>query len=285
VISVVLCVHNGEEHIEAQLESLARQDFDGEWELVIVDDRSTDSTVDVVARFEARLPVRVVSVVEGSGLSNARNVGIAAALGDFVMFCDADDVADPRWLSELARGASDATVVGGHLEEQLLNPESIGAWRYPLTAQGLPGALGRWITPVGASMGFAAELLRQLGPFDMSLRTGEEVDMAIRAQLAGHVPVYVPTSVMHYRHRADVHALARQAWAYGRGNAELYIRYRDCGAEPRGVTDLVRAGGLVVRGIPKALLNEDRRGAWLRHAAYAGGQLARGTQLRALCVG
>lgn len=285
MISVVLCVRNGEEHIGAQLESLALQDFDGTWELVVVDDRSTDRTAEIVGSWDERLPVRLVHVRDGNGLANARNVGIEEATGDLVLFCDADDVAAPGWLSAMAAAGARSTVLGGHLEERLLNRGGIVDWRYPLTDGALPGAFGRWRTPVGANMGFSTALLRELGGFDPALSTGEEVDLAIRAQLAGHTPVYVPDAVMHYRHRDSLRHLAKQAYSYGRGNADLYRRYRS-GAIETGVSrQLVGAIGRVLRGAPRAALDRSKRGAWVRYAAYTAGQVTRGVQLRALWIG
>lgn len=285
MLSVVLCVRNGQDHIREQLESLAAQDYEGPWELIVVDDGSTDQTTSIVDEFALELPLHLVRVRHGTGLANARNVGCAHARGELVAFCDADDVADPSWLSALVRASEHSQIVGGHLEERELNDELVWRWRYPMTDGGLPGAFERWITPVGANMAVSASLLTSLGGFDPALATGEEVDLAIRAQIAGHVPFYAADAVVHYRHRHGELHLARQAYRYGKGNTDLYRRHRDAGIPPVTAGRIVGTMWRILRGVPKACLSRASRGAWLRFAAYTAGQLRRSLQLRVFWLG
>lgn len=284
-ISVILCVHNGGPYLTEQLESLARQHFDGIWELIVVDDRSTDDTVATAMSWADRIPLRVVTIEEGAGLSNARNVGIAAASGDVLLFCDADDVADENWLAAMAAAGRRSSIFGGHLDQSTLNPASTERWRYPFTPGSLPLVFGRWRSPVGANMGIRAELMRAIGEFDTTLPTGEEVDVAIRAQLLGHRPVYVPDAVIHYRYRPGLRALAKQSYRYGLGNAELFARYRAVGVRSRPLRALAGTAGRLVRGAPGAALDRRRRGSWVRYASYTAGQLVGGLRNRDLWIG
>lgn len=119
-ISVVLCTRNRAEQLRCTLESATRMRIpDGlAWELVLVDNGSTDHTSDVVADFEGRLPVRRV-VELTPGLSNARNCGVAAARGDYICWTDDDVVIDANWLVAYAEAFArhpEATVFGGVIE-------------------------------------------------------------------------------------------------------------------------------------------------------------------------
>ena len=113
LISVVMPVLDGEAHVADQLAALASQRYEGEWELVVSDNGCRDRTLEIVRSFEARLPsVSIADATACRGLNHARNVGVATARGDFIAFCDADDVATPGWLEALAHAAVEADIVG-----------------------------------------------------------------------------------------------------------------------------------------------------------------------------
>ncbi len=106
-ITVIVPLYNVEDYVGECLESLVRQTFDG-WEAICVDDVSTDNTL-AAARETAGEDKRFVFVerAENGGLSAARNSGLDAARGDFVMFLDSDDYLADDALERLL-GAADA---------------------------------------------------------------------------------------------------------------------------------------------------------------------------------
>lgn len=110
-VSVIVCAYNAEKTIEGCLNSLFAQTF-REFEIVVVDDESSDATASEVERLSAgsSCPVRLVRIAH-EGLAGARNHGIDAALGERFAFVDADDTADPRMIEHMlacaeATGAS-----------------------------------------------------------------------------------------------------------------------------------------------------------------------------------
>ena len=108
-VSVLVAVSNGERFLEPALSSIARQTV-SDFELVVVDDGSTDSTPDVLERF-ADPRLRVVRNDERLGLSGALNRGLDAVRGRYVARMDADDIALPFWLERvLVRIESQPTV-------------------------------------------------------------------------------------------------------------------------------------------------------------------------------
>lgn len=96
MLSVVLCTYNGEHFVEACIESVMQQDIDKSmFELVIVDDASTDSTPEILKRMEEKYTDNIVLILKDehhsvTRLSN-RNVGVEYATGDYIMFLDQDD--------------------------------------------------------------------------------------------------------------------------------------------------------------------------------------------------
>src|SRR4051794_41093928 len=130
LISVIIPVLNGEPHVGDQLAALAGQSYDGDWELVVADNGSTDRTIEIVESWRPRLPsLTIADATARRGLNHARNAGASAAHGDLLVFCDADDVANPGWLEAMARAAADADIVGGRLEWETLNDPVVRAWR------------------------------------------------------------------------------------------------------------------------------------------------------------
>lgn len=99
-ISVILCCHNGAQRLRPTLDHLAKQRFSVKlsWELVFVDNASTDGSADFVRQlWTEMMPVGTLKVVAEpqTGLIHARRAGIVAAEGDLVVFCD-----DDNWLQD-----------------------------------------------------------------------------------------------------------------------------------------------------------------------------------------
>ncbi len=128
--SVVIPVLNGADSILRQLEAVEAQEYDGAWEIVIVDNGSDDGTVEIVRAWAGgKGNARLVRASDVRGAAHARNRGVAAAEGDFIAFCDADDVVTPQWLTELTRAATRADLVGGSLSTRALNGAEVRSWQ------------------------------------------------------------------------------------------------------------------------------------------------------------
>lgn len=189
-VSVILPVYNKIKYIEKAVSSLLAQSFN-DFELVVVDDGSTDGTAELLDRAalgDGRL--RVIHKANG-GVSEARNVGLKAANGDLVVFADGDDTVLPDWLEKLCSAARDSgadivvsgvTKVGANGEvlgasvpasARLLTANELFADFHLLQADGLLG----WC--VGKL--FRKELALSGGVFfDKGLRLAEDLDFYVR---------------------------------------------------------------------------------------------------------
>src|SRR5689334_1052511 len=128
LISVIIPAYNAAITLGEQLAALKEQVYAGPWEVLVVNNRSTDGTVAVVTRYQVSMPhLRLVQAFDKQGRSYACNVGARAARGDALIFCDADDVAAPGWLAGLARAIETHEVVAGPVEVDRLNPRA--PWR------------------------------------------------------------------------------------------------------------------------------------------------------------
>jgi GT2 family glycosyltransferase len=274
--SVIVCVRNGAATIVEQLAALAEQNYGDSWEVVVVDNGSTDATLDVVGPWQARLPaMRIVTAAQRVGLAYARNTGVAAAQGRGLAFCDADDVADRRWLSELAAGLEEADIVGGRLEVDLLNSDLARSWR------GLPEAdLRRPIIldylpyAVGANFAVRRQAFESVGGCDEAfLSCGDDVDLSWRIQRRGGDLGFREEAIMHYRLRTDLMGLMRQRYRYGRAEGLLRAKFADAVA-PTSWRESVWVDRYLLKRSWYLVGGASRRGSWLAKVSHRAGQLA-----------
>ena len=218
-ISVVVCSYNGESTIGRCLEELDRLDYP-DYEVIVVDDGSTDRTAAIAAEFDVRL-IRT----ENRGLSAARNTGIEAATGEIVAFTDDDAWPDRDWLRFLAHAfkSTDHAGIGG----PNLPPRDAGIIESAVAhAPGGPThvLLSDDIAEhvPGCNMAFRCEALKAVGGFDQQFRVaGDDVDICWRLQERGWTIGFCPAAVVLHRRRRSVPGYLRQQMAYGKAEARL----------------------------------------------------------------
>lgn len=118
MITIVLCTYNRADMLHSALTSLERQEGDirTEFEILVVDDGSTDATPDIVEAHRRLNPSLIRYVQQDNhGIGSARNLGVAEARGEWIAFFDDDQIADPSWLAALYNTAvaTEADCVGG----------------------------------------------------------------------------------------------------------------------------------------------------------------------------
>lgn len=229
-LSIVIPCRNGAATIERQLRAIERQDLVGwTWEVIVADNGSTDASKEKVATFSVvSTRVRLIDASERVGINFARNAGVRAAHGRFIILSDADDVVHEGWLQAYARAIlGGAMCVGGAIVRTLPDGEVVSR-EYGIyhVYDYLPWA-------IGANCGFAREVFDSIGGFDESFRGGgDETDFFWRAAQAGYELTAVKDAVTTYYARDSARAVARQWFAYGRAGAQLFSKHRS-GGMPR----------------------------------------------------
>ena len=274
-LSVVIPARNAASTIGAQLASLARQDWTGSWEVVIVDNGSTDDTVAAVEGFADRLPaVRIVSARARSSIPYARNRGVDAARGRLIAFCDADDEVGEGWLAAVAAGLERHGAVGTPRDHVRLNEAWVRASREPPPANAFHD---NWYPPylphtAAGGMAVRRELHEAIGGFDESLSSCEDNDYCFRLQLRGVELGTVQGAVYHYRFRDTIGGIFRQAYWYSEQNARVQRMYRTRDAElPRRWTWPVKNLPALLKALPGVV----RKGGRARFAWLLGWELGR----------
>jgi len=242
-VSVIIPAHNAASTIKEQLDSLAAQEASSvQWELIVVDNLSTDGTAEIAQNYSSQIPgLRVISAQEAAGSGYARNFGAAEAKGEVLAFCDADDVVAPDWVANMGKAVSDNRFVAGALEFDELNPKWAVQSRGRIDEAGAPRYEGMFPMSSGCNMGIDAHLFDQLGGFDNEYDRVEDAELSMRAWMAGHPAEFAPFAVIHYRLRTDIPTMFRQSRGYGLHRPRLVKRAIEFGSPKPALSARLRS--------------------------------------------
>jgi glycosyltransferase involved in cell wall biosynthesis len=224
-LSVIIPCFNAAATLADQLTALCRQEWSQPWEILLVDNRSTDASRSIAGGFMDRLPnLRIIDASQRQGQPFALNTGIRAASGESVALCDSDDVIAPGWLAAMGDALAKHEFVACRIDTALLNPEWLRGHEQEKGLQKI------WYPPWqlhagGGTLGFRRELFDRVGDFDDTLPYLHDTDFCIRAQALGYSLHFVPDAVMHIRKRGGLRAYYHQACNYAEYNAILARRY------------------------------------------------------------
>jgi GT2 family glycosyltransferase len=191
--------------------------------------------------------------------ATARNIGLTAAKGRYLLLIDADCVPEADWIEKLTArlAAGDVAGAGGFIGKY--NPTT---WtqRYGITVVDgqrrlhyLPALHLPYV--VGANAGFVTEAVRAVGGFDPELRSGNDVDLCYKLGLAGHRLDLTMDAVVWHEDRATVAAHFRRFWFYAVYQVLLFAKYRHVSGRWIVVDGYpLRRAGEALRAVPRSLL-------------------------------
>jgi glycosyltransferase involved in cell wall biosynthesis len=251
-LSVIIPCLNAADTISVQLEALANQKWSEAWEIIISNNGSTDETLTIVERFKGHIPhLRIVDSSDRRGPAYARNVGVLAASGDLLAFCDADDEVAPGWVAAMGEALSKYDFVAGRLETKKLNGSWVQKARSSFQQDGLQSYAYPPYLPhaAGCNLGMKRSLYDTIGKFDETFLSLHDTDYCWRAQLAGIELHFAPDAVIHHRFRNTLGGVYRQARRYGEYNVLLYKRYRPLGMPKLSWKASMKEWGYLLRSL------------------------------------
>lgn len=299
VLTVVMPTFNRRERLDQVLRSLAAQDLDEPFEVVVVSDGSTDGTNEYLRSSDP--PLDIVGVVQDNqGPAGARNTGVERASADLVVFVDDDVVADPgllrAHLDAHERHGPDAVVIGPMLDPDDHDMSPWIAWeqtmlakQYEAMLRGDYDATARQFYTGNSSL--RTRHLRDAGGFDPTFRRAEDIELAYRLSEKGLTFHFEPDAVgLHYAER-PYESWRNTAYVYGRNDivfarapgrewlygfvADVYWRHHPAirlivdrsVASPRWRTSLTRVFERLLR--LERLQRTDRAARYLLSGVYA----------------
>lgn len=234
-ISVVVCTRNRASHLPQMLEKLQHlRAGENSWELVFVDNGSSDATYEILQKFCATFfqPARVIQEFQ-PGLAAARNAGWRASTGAIISFTDDDCYPDTQWLEMI--GETFKRVNVGYVGGRVLLFDALDA---PVTIQTcearqfFPGS--SYIESghiIGANFSCSKKLLEATNGFDIRLgagtrlHSGEDTDLLIRASQHGFEGYYEPSIVVFHHHRRRLDLDIRKLYSgYARGRGAISMK-------------------------------------------------------------
>jgi len=240
-VTVIICTYNRCELLAKTLETIAGSHVPQpmQWNVLVVDNNSTDETRSVVESFLDRYPGRFSYEFEPrQGLSYARNTGIRESRGEILAFVDDDERVEPDWLWNLTWPLCDGKWVGAGGRIMAAWPRSLPSW----LADDDPNNIGPFGTidlgeevgelsrpPYGGNMAYTREMFQRYGEFrtdlgrsSNNLQGREEIEFANRLLAAGEHLWYAPQAVVH--HKIQEHRMEKKSvlhWWYWYGRSEI----------------------------------------------------------------
>jgi glycosyltransferase involved in cell wall biosynthesis len=238
-VSVIIPAYNAEKSIIQNLSALAEQKCAFGFEIIVVDDGSTDRTRDLVEEFNENSGSSVgVRLVKAShrGPAAARNIGVKEARSDTVLFIDADCIVQEEWLSSMVEQLfADASIAGVGGTYTTLNRESPTARFVGYDIAYRHARLNKPIDHLGTySAAFRKKALLDVGLFDETFAQAdsEDNDVSYRLVERGYRLAFQPKAVVSHPHPSKVRLFLQKQFRRAYWRTALYAKHPQKLKEP-----------------------------------------------------
>lgn len=234
--SIIVATYNRAEEIRELLESALKLEFEpDEFEIVIVDDGSTDETASVIGEFEKKVPFSLRYIVQDhAGPGAARNRGMHEARGDYFIFVDSDVILPPRWLKKIDDYLKENPVdaFGGPDTDHPSFSPLLKAINYAMTSfigtagtRGSKRSLQKKFYPRSFNMGISRKVREAVGEMS-SLRHGQDMDYSARIYEHGFNVGLIVDAFVYHKRRTSFKKFFKQIFNWGIARINLWRRHK-----------------------------------------------------------
>jgi len=231
-ISLIIATRDRCQQLARCLESVEHLEFGRPWELIVVDNGSTDATAAVIEQFRDKVSVPLHYILElEPGLGNAHNAALRVARGEILAFTDDDCYPKSDFLGRVWCAFADPLIgyIAGRItlhdpaDDPMSTIEATTPYVFPARSFVRGGSFG------GANMAFRKKALDEIGGFDPlfgpgALFNAEDVDAAARASAIGWKGEYRPEVIVRHHHGRKASDIPRLVKSYGMGLGAYHMK-------------------------------------------------------------
>lgn len=233
--TVLICTKDRRDRVALTLDGVSKLTYDGDWEIILVDNGSRDDTLALLHQFAAAAP-RPCTVLSQpvTGSARCRNAGLLRARGDLIAFLDDDCIPAPDWLTRIVATFAefpDVGYLGGRIELYDQRDDPITTKTEPEPQRFPPHSVLPTGSIHGANMAYRRTLIEAVGGFNPAFGaggrfSGEDVEYCTRASIGGWAGRYEPSAVVYHNHgRRSKWEVRRLSRRYDVGRGAYYARF------------------------------------------------------------
>jgi glycosyltransferase involved in cell wall biosynthesis len=229
--SIIVPVYNRPKEIDELLESLTKQDFSDDFEVLIIEDGSTDTCKSIIENYTAQLDLKYY-FKENTGAGASRNFGMQQAIGNYYIILDSDVLVPKQYLSEVSKaldtnftdafGGPDAAHQSFTPLQKAINYSMTSV----LTTGGIRGnkkAVGKF-QPRSFNLGLSQTAFSKTKGF-ANLKVGEDIDLTFRLWENGFETQLIESAFVYHKRRSTIKQFFKQTFAFGTARPQLNKRY------------------------------------------------------------
>ena len=284
-LSIIIPCRNAGATLDRQLRALSRQKWDKQWEVIIVDNGSSDGTVAKALAWTDRLPqLRVIEARRRSGASVARNEGARVARHEMLAWIDADDEVAPGWLEAMGSAAQSFDFIcaveqpgGAATSDAHLGRPAATRFSRIFGDRGFLDACG------GGCLAVTRQLFDVTGGWDEDMSAAEDTAFCWKAQLTGASLVRIHSARIKVYSRTNLRGLAKQQFNWGVGSVQLYQRFAARGAPRSNLIGVTLRWVALLATVPYVLVSARYRRRWTGTVARRLGKLIGCVRFHTFC--
>ena len=229
--SIIVPVYNRPNEIDALLESLTKQRFSGDFEILIIEDGSENAADNIVEKYQSQLNVNYF-FKENSGAGASRNFGMQKALGNYFIILDSDVIVPPQYLSEVKKTLENnfTDAFGGpdaaHDRFTSLQKAINYSMTAVLTTGGIRGkkkSVGKF-QPRSFNLGLSKKAFEKTKGFS-TMKNGEDIDLTFRLWENNFETQLIEKAFVYHKRRSTIQQFFKQTFGFGTARPILNKKY------------------------------------------------------------